>query len=101
MPNGWQAICQRLPIIEKVMSLNTFKQQVPIILDVIQKMDNMPQQYDPPKKFRGWNVHKDRKGFIRIVKRVDGKSLKSIYIGKTWDPGKADQKIDGCLANKT
>ena len=101
----WQAIKKRLPEINSIMSLNTFKQQVPIILAVIQKMDNMPQQSDPPadppKKYRGWNVHQDKKGFIRIVRRTDGKNLKSIYIGKAWDPGKADQKIDGCLAKKT
>ena len=98
----WEAINQRLPEIKSVMSLNTFKQQTPIILAVIQKMDNIPQveqvQSDPPEKFKGWNVHRDKKGFIRIVKRIDGKQLKSVYIGKYWNEQKANEKIEKILS---
>ena len=98
----WEAINQRLPEIEKVMSLNTFKQQVPIILAVIQKMDNIPQveqvHADPPEKFKGWNVHQDKKGFIRLIKRVDGKRLKSLYIGKYWNEQKANEKVEQVMS---
>lgn len=89
----WQDLKERLPGVENAMSLNTFKQLTPIILAVIQKLDNKPEPVKPPRKFMGWNIHQDNRGFIRMVRRVDGKKLKSVYVGKAWSEQKARERI--------
>lgn len=89
----WQDLKERLPGVETAMSLNTFKQLTPVILAVIQKLDNKPEPVKPPRKFMGWNIHQDNRGFIRMVRRVDGKKLKSVYVGKAWSEQKARDRI--------
>ena len=45
----------------------------------------------PPKKFAGWIIGYDR-GFIKMHKRFPT-GVRSIYIGKHWDAGKAAKKV--------
>lgn len=88
----WNLVRKLLPNIESVMDFATFKQQIPIVLSVIQSFDNKPK-VKPPKKFMGWNVHEDKRGYVRLVRRIDGKKLKSLYVGKGWNEAKAVEKI--------
>jgi hypothetical protein len=88
----WNLVRKHLPNIESIMNFATFKQQIPIILAVIQSFDNKPK-LKPPKKFMGWNVHEDKRGYVRLVRRIDGKKLKSLYVGKGWNEAKALEKI--------
>lgn len=88
----WNAAPKLLPGLEAAMDFTTFKQQTPMLLAVIYAIDNKPKVM-PPKKFMGWNVHEDKRGYVCLVRRIDGKTLKSIYVGKGWDEAKATMKI--------
>jgi hypothetical protein len=46
----------------------------------------------PPKSFEGWTVQTGKDGYIRLHRKVDGRGL-SIHLGRTWDTGKAHEKI--------
>jgi len=77
----WNAARKLLPGLEAVMDFTTFKQQTPMLLAVIYAIDNKPKVI-PPKKFMGRNVHEDKQGYIRLIKRIDGKKLTSYIIAR-------------------
>lgn len=47
---------------------------------------------DVPKNFMGFSVRRDKKGYIRGYKRIDGK-MKSVYFGKSFSEKAAEKKI--------
>jgi uncharacterized protein (DUF3084 family) len=53
---------------------------------VRQELDN------PPKRIAGWNLRRSKDGYYRCYRKVNAK-LHSIYLGKTFDPNKAQSLI--------
>lgn len=86
----WEELIGTLPDMAEVMSFNTFKQYVTFFADVMeaQKKAVWTTLGNIPKKIDGWNVIRDKAGFIRLRRRF-GKEVKSLYIGRTWDERKA------------
>lgn len=46
-----------------------------------------------PDKYRGFTMRRDKRGFIRGNRTIEGRSV-AIYIGKKWSREKADQAVE-------
>ena len=85
------------------MSFNTFKVHFPgfIVLMGLVRVDQSgkrevatvtPPIEDVPKSFEGWTVQTGKDGYIRLYKSFKG-HVKSLYVGRGWNPEKAMSKI--------
>ncbi len=51
-----------------------------------------PEAKTAPKAFQGWNVRVDKKGYHRLYRSLQGRTV-SAYVGKYWNTEKASQAI--------
>ena len=45
-----------------------------------------------PKTFQGWTVQRCKDGYVRMMKKQDGRVM-SLHVGRVWDESKAAAKI--------
>jgi hypothetical protein len=114
----WNRLNEALPEIRQAMKFNTFKQYLSVIIavtselgDVIEEKNAVRQTLsnssivsqteldkvrqgldDPPKRLLGWNVRKAKDGYYRCYRKINNR-VHSVYLGKTIDVQKAQQRI--------
>ena len=86
MYDAIQDLKARVSVLENEMVIQPDVQ--PAIQTAIQDVIQPAIQSAIPQSFEGWTLATCKKGFIRIVKRISGKSV-SLYIGKVWSEEKA------------
>jgi hypothetical protein len=98
---AWKTLEKTCPEVTGGMSFSTFRAHLPgfiVLMGLIEadrtlQTSETPQEaQETPRAYRGWTVGRDKKGFIRLYKSMTGKTV-CRYVGKTWDPEKADQVI--------
>ena len=60
-------------------------------LDIV-RQERLAESVDPPKSFNGWSAQTDKKGYIRLYRKLDGK-LVCVYVGKRWSDELAREKL--------
>ncbi len=103
--SGAKAAYDQLSDIPEIAEIpfNTFKVHLPgfIVLMGLVQADQLkkrevttvtpPIEYIP-KSFEGWTVQTGKDGYIRLYKSLKG-HVKSLYVGRGWNPEKAMAKI--------
>jgi hypothetical protein len=90
---AWKELERTCPEVAAGMALNSFKVIAPAVLATADRLQPPPLPHvNPPGNFQGWTVGQDAKDRIRLHRRVDGR-LRSIYIGRPWNPEKAAARI--------
>lgn len=98
---AWGRLVATCPEVTAAMTFNTFKAVAPVVLLTAEP----PPDPDPdlgaaaatppratPATFMDWTVQTNKKGYIRLHRKVGGK-VWSVYIGKDWDAALARERI--------
>jgi hypothetical protein len=91
---AWAILERTCPDLTARMAFNSFKVIAPAVMATAARLAPPTLPPEPaPGNFMGWTVSHDRGGRLRYHRRLGG-SLRSIYVGKLWDPEKARQRIE-------
>ncbi len=95
---AWGRLQSTCPDLTAAMTFSAFKAVAPLVLLTAEQLPNDGATSEPmpsatPASFMDWSVHTNKKGYIRLHKRVGGR-VWSVYIGKTWDAAKARERIE-------
>jgi hypothetical protein len=114
---AWERLGQTCPAVGAV-EFNTFRTRAPLVLavadrlhkDYAARLDKVTQErgaletagagvpqvtqaaMQPPRTFEGWSVQVGADGYTRLHKKIGGK-VRSLYIGRGWNEGKARERI--------
>jgi 2'-5' RNA ligase len=96
---AWNALRVSCPELIHEMEFNTFKTHFAAFVTIMELVNADAVDAAPvPKTFMGWSVQTGKDGYIRLYKSFQGQ-VKSLYIGKTWNPEKAERKIAETASN--
>ena len=109
--SGAKAAYDQLSDIPEIaeMSFNSFKVHFPgfiALMGLIQTDQSEKREVtvvtpieDVPKSYEGWSVQTGKDGYIRLYKSFKG-HVKSLYVGREWNPEKAMAKIQQILPDE-